>query len=152
MQTVSRPYEFLVRWGLDGKLSGAHIIHRYVIEDGGVLRDGGVTPARPVATAGEVGFPLADILQQLQIDALAKIDGVVLQAQALQRQLDEIAADKAALEDALAGRDGLLAKAAAERGALADRLQAALDQVALRDMQIAELNRSPKPSAAQPAA
>lgn len=80
MQTKKLPYEFLARWDQDGRLAGAHAQFRYVTLAG----DGSVVgeftgPAEPVAVAGNAGFPLADILDGLQIAALAERDRLAAQ-------------------------------------------------------------------------
>lgn len=75
MQTTKHPYEFLVRWDTSGQLSGAHAQFRYVTtDDGGTVVGEFVGAAEPVAVAGVQGFPLAEILSQVQIDALAARD------------------------------------------------------------------------------
>ena len=69
-ETVTRPYEFLVRWR-DGAISGAHVgFEHAIVEDGATV---GVIPlnVQPVAVGAESGFPLTDILQQVHIDALS---------------------------------------------------------------------------------
>ncbi|NYZ17828.1 hypothetical protein HL658_35245 [Azospirillum sp. RWY-5-1] len=75
MQTKKLPYEFLARWDQDGRLAGAHAQFRYVTlaDDGSVIGEF-TGPAEPVAAAGDAGFPLADILGELQIAALAERD------------------------------------------------------------------------------
>lgn len=66
IETVKRPYEFLVRWR-DGVISGAHVgFEVTTTENGQVLS----TTPLPVVAVGDGGFPLADILGQIQIDAL----------------------------------------------------------------------------------
>ena len=64
------PYEFLVRWDKDGKLSGAHVAFCDTVKkDGEVIQQ---TPCavQAVAVGTQAGFPLAEILDQLHIDAL----------------------------------------------------------------------------------
>lgn len=84
-----RPYEFLVRWQ-DGVVKGAHVgyVHR-ILRDGVVVSEtpGDVTP---VTVGIQVGFPLADILDQIQIGALLA--------------LEEARVEKVALETTLAAR------------------------------------------------
>src|SRR3990167_3682242 len=73
IETVKRPYEFLARWR-EGELTGAHICFELTAtEDGKVLS---TTPldAMPVDIGQGIGFPLADILGQLQIDAIEKMN------------------------------------------------------------------------------
>lgn len=73
IQNVQKPYEFLVRW-TDGVISGAHVgFVEQLIDDGKVLSQTPL-PVQPVSLAGETGFPLATVLGQLQIDALAAME------------------------------------------------------------------------------
>lgn len=73
---TQQPYEFLVRFDKDGKLAGAHIQFRtFVIdEDGTTVLSEKVGDAQPVEMAGQTGFPLADVLADVQAAALAKCD------------------------------------------------------------------------------
>lgn len=75
MQTTRHPYEFLARWGRDGRLAGAHAQFRYVTmaDDGTVLGEF-VGAAEPVAVMEAAGFPLSDILSPLQTAALVERD------------------------------------------------------------------------------
>lgn len=67
------PYEFLVRWDQSGNLTAAHVGFRRVARlDGAVVADVAL-PVQPVAVGLSEGFPLADILDQTLIDALARI-------------------------------------------------------------------------------
>jgi hypothetical protein len=69
METLKRPYEFLIRWK-DGAISGAHVGYEVTVtEDGNVLSTTPL-PVVPVDVGTGQGFPLADILCQVQIDAL----------------------------------------------------------------------------------
>jgi len=89
-----RPYEFLARWNPQtGAFSGAHIQWIDVIE-----RDGAQVSATPTKAFGVgegAAFPLADILTQVQSDALAALD-------AAQAQVATLTADKTAADQALA--------------------------------------------------
>ncbi|WP_448207509.1 hypothetical protein [Azospirillum sp. sgz302134] len=90
MQTTKHPYEFLVRWDRNGHLAGAHAQFRYVTRsDDGTIVGEFIGSAEPVSVAGADGFPLADLLSEVQASALA------------------------ALETARAERDAALAKLAA---------------------------------------
>ena len=69
---VLRPYEFLVRWDTKtGLLKASHVGYSTVLLRDGVFASEVVEPVRPVDTPG---FPLADILQQIQIDSLVLVD------------------------------------------------------------------------------
>ena len=72
------PYEFLVRWNKDGTIQGSHVGWLDTVKkDGEILTQ---TPSN-VEAVGADGFPLNDILSQLQIDSLKEID--VLKAEAV---------------------------------------------------------------------
>jgi hypothetical protein len=89
MQTTMRPYEFLVRWGADGTLSGAHCQYRYVTTDetGAVIGDF-IEPAKPVALAAQAGFPLSEVLNAVQVAALAARDAAIAERNALALELE----------------------------------------------------------------
>ncbi|KAA1057157.1 hypothetical protein [Azospirillum argentinense] len=70
MQTTKTPYELLVRWDQSGTLAGAHVQYRYVIRDGDAVIGETLGPAEPLTLEAAEGFPLDDILSQVQIDAL----------------------------------------------------------------------------------
>ncbi|CAO3451853.1 hypothetical protein [Azospirillum argentinense] len=70
MQTVKHPYELLVRWDQSGALQGAHVQYRYVIRDGDGVESETLGPAVPLTLEAADGFPLGDLLSQVQIDAL----------------------------------------------------------------------------------
>lgn len=89
MQTSKRPYELLVRWGSDGRLSGAHVQFRFVTttEDGKPVGEF-IGPPEPVGTAGQTGFPLSDILSDLTIAALAERDALAVRLATLQQEAE----------------------------------------------------------------
>ncbi|CAO3452227.1 hypothetical protein [Azospirillum argentinense] len=70
MQTTKHPYELLVRWDQSGALAGAHVQHRYVIRDGVAIIGESIGPAEPLTLDTAPGFPLGDLLSQVQADAL----------------------------------------------------------------------------------
>ncbi len=82
-ETNPIPYELMGRWNKDGSFSGAHIGFRTLVLRDGVEIADMIHPVQPVAIGARSGFPLADILSQLQIDALVRCD--VLQAQVAAR-------------------------------------------------------------------
>ena len=105
------PNEFLVRWSDAGQIQGAHIVFREtVIEDGTELTSR-LLPAQPVALAGASGFPLSDVLAEVQASALATIEA----------RDAEIAALKSSQQAIEAERDAALTRAA--------ELQAQLDAI-----------------------
>lgn len=67
------PYEFLARWR-DGKLTGAHVgFVTQIIKDGKVIHESNDDVMR-VDIGAKAGFPLADILAQLHVDAIGGMD------------------------------------------------------------------------------
>lgn len=57
------PYEFLVRWGFDGKIAGVHVQRRIVIEENGVIISEKLTNAVSVKDSGD--YPLSDIIGEI---------------------------------------------------------------------------------------
>lgn len=105
IEKITRPYEFLARWR-DGVLAGAHIgFIEEVVEDGQVLSQK-VLDVMPVAVAGATGFPLTDILTQLQADAIAERDAAVAANTTLQASLAEATAALEAAQAELAQLKG----------------------------------------------
>ena len=110
------PYEFLVRW-TNGTVAGAHIrFLERLVEDGTVLseKEGN---AHPVSMAGEVGFPIADILDAVQIAALTDLAAAqVAKTEAvtsLKTAQDALAASEAKVAQLQAKIDAMFAQAAA---------------------------------------
>jgi len=96
MQTEKRPYELLIRWDKDGTLAGAHVQWRYVIkEDDGTVIGESVTGSEAIEAAGRKGFPLHDILSQVQADALVECGKA-------QARVAELESQKSALESRMA--------------------------------------------------
>jgi hypothetical protein len=71
--TVKRPYELLVRWK-DGFIAGAHVGFELTTSEDGVALSTTALPVMPVDIGQGVGFPLADILEQVQVDAITSRD------------------------------------------------------------------------------
>lgn len=79
------PYELLVRYGLDGKPAGAHVVYRRrVVMDGEVLKDE-VGPAEPIDLDG---FPTSDVMKDALRDALAQIAVLTAQGDELAEQVN----------------------------------------------------------------
>jgi uncharacterized membrane protein len=79
-----QPYEFLVRWDANGKLAGAHVQW--------MLDSGALSEAEPVEiTKGKSpsAFPLADILSQIQTDALASCAELRAELDRVTKRIDE---------------------------------------------------------------
>ncbi len=111
------PNEFLVRWSDAGQIQGAHIVFREAVIEDGVELSSRLLPAQPVALAGEVGFPLGDVLAEVQSSALATIearDAALTQAQA------DLAAAQSALAASQAAQAELQAKLDALTGGVID--------------------------------
>src|SRR5574343_30442 len=105
------PNEFLVRWSDAGQIQGAHIVFREAVVEDGTELTSRLLPAQPVAMAGAAGFPLADVLADVQASALATIEA----------RDAEIAALKATQPTSEAERDASLVRA--------DALQAQFDAI-----------------------
>jgi hypothetical protein len=84
MHTTKRPYELLIRWDQQGQLAGAHVQYRYVIQDDGQVVGESVGKAEPLSL-GE--FPLADLLNEAQQAALAQVQALTAERDALAAQL-----------------------------------------------------------------
>ena len=68
------PYEFLIRWDNSGVIQGAHIAFlETVLKDEQVITQT-QSSVESVEIAGQLGFPLSDVLSQIQIDALKQVD------------------------------------------------------------------------------
>lgn len=91
MQTERFPYELLVRWDRSGRLAGAHAQFRYVTSgpDGAVIAEA-LGGAEPLGLAGNVGFPLADVLSQAQAAALSALETVTAERDALAARLSSM--------------------------------------------------------------
>ena len=100
---TKQPYELLVRWDHAGAIAGAHVGFRTITTKDGVVIADKPDDVMPVAVGGAAGYPLADILGQLQIDALARIDALtadVAAANALAARATELQAQIDALTPA----------------------------------------------------
>lgn len=104
METVKRPYEFLARWK-DGVLVGAHVGFEVTVTENGQVLSTTPLNVLPVDIGQGQGFPLADILGQLQIDAMKDRDSALAAKAAAEAERDAMKSER---DSALA------AKAAAE--------------------------------------
>lgn len=75
IEKVVQPYEFLARWR-EGVLTGGHVQFITRLIEDGVPMEGGerLSDAMPVDVGDGKGFPLAEILQQIHVDALIAVD------------------------------------------------------------------------------
>lgn len=107
MQTEKHPYELMVRWDQAGKLAGAHVQWRYVTrdDDGKVVAEG-ATDAEPIDIGGGRGFPLGDILSEVQTQALADLAAARAANQKLIQEKDAVEAERAALTEELESLKG----------------------------------------------
>jgi hypothetical protein len=110
MNAEKKPYELLVRWGRDGKLQGAHVQWAMLITDdtGAVV---GCYPghAEPVAVRpDESGFPLSDVLNQMQIDALTALTAEQERSATLAAQFSASQTELATQEQKTEERNSLL--------------------------------------------
>jgi hypothetical protein len=69
-----KPYEFLVRWNSEGVLQGAHVIFQEQLTDSLGNTTPVIHPAQPVAIGEAQGFPLEDVLGEVNAAALKTID------------------------------------------------------------------------------
>ena len=132
METTKHPYELLVRWDRTGDLAGAHVQHRYVTTDGGVVVGETLGPAEPVTPDTTAGTPFADFLDAALVAALGQVAALTTERDALAAERDTRTTER----DALAAQ---IAALTAERDALASE----------RDALAAQMEASPVP--AQPA-
>ncbi|PGH55899.1 hypothetical protein CRT60_21850 [Azospirillum palustre] len=143
MQVEKKPYELLFRWNQDGALQGAHIAYRYVIreDDGSVIGDREEAP-KEISSETAAGFPLADVLDQGQIDAL-----VAKAAADQEREVAATARDAAlqAQQVAEQGLVGMLSDLAASRERIA-ALQAERDAALARVAQLEAQVAAPRPA------
>jgi hypothetical protein len=118
METLKRPYEFLIRWK-DGAISGAHVGYEVTAtEDGNVLSTTPL-PVVPVDVGTGQGFPLAEILGQVQIDALKDRESALAAKAAAESEKSKSDKDK---DEAIAALDSATSRIA-EKDALIKSLQ-----------------------------
>lgn len=134
MALVKTPYEQLTRWSPDGKVSGMHIKFLETFKDdvtGEVIfqREG---QAEHVSMAGELGFPLADVLDEIHVSALTTIEAKNAE---IQKKDSDAAADKAEL----AVRDAVLADREATILSMQEATTALQAEMAKKDMLSVEL-------------
>lgn len=114
METTKRPYEFLVRWK-DGNISGAHVGYEVTVTDNGAVISTNPLPVVPVDVGTGQGFPLNEILGQLQIDALKERDAALSAKKiaetakaATEKEKDELSAALDAATSRIAEKDALI--------------------------------------------
>lgn len=91
-QTLITPHEFLARWDDSGNFQGAHVVFLgKVLDDNGSVIAAQTLPPQSIAIGEQQGFPLAAILEPLQIDALKQVDSLNRQIEILNQTLSQMA-------------------------------------------------------------
>jgi hypothetical protein len=84
------PNEFLVRWNREGLIQGAHVGWLDTVLKDGVVLSQTETNVESVATGLSDGFPLGDILTQLQVDCILERENLLLEIQTLKAEIAEL--------------------------------------------------------------
>jgi hypothetical protein len=84
------PNEFLVRWNKDGLIQGAHVGWLDTVLKDGVVLSQSETNVESVAIGLSDGFPLTDILTQLQVDFILERETLLLEIQTLKAEIAEL--------------------------------------------------------------
>ena len=123
------PYEFMARW-TDGKLAGAHVGFITQIVENGVVLSSTAGEVMPVDVGSGKGYPLADIMSQLHIDALVEVETAKAElASAVaekEKAVEAQASERAKVEEATAA----LVAAQAELAKAQEAAKAPVDVVA----------------------
>lgn len=89
-QTLILPQEFLARWDDQGNFQGAHVVFLgKVLDDDGNVLAAQAMPPQSISIGELQGFPLNEILTQMQIDALKQVEALQRQIVILQNVIDE---------------------------------------------------------------
>ena len=84
------PYEFLVRFDNDGKLKGAHIgFVEKVFKDKTEISTT-ITNVMPVSFSNEEGFPIKDILNDLQFNTIVENEFLQSQNKILLLEIEDL--------------------------------------------------------------
>jgi hypothetical protein len=84
------PNEFLVRWNKEGLIQGAHVGWLDTVLKDGVVLSQTETNVESVAMGLQEGFPLTDILTQLQVDCILERETLLLEIQTLKSEIAEL--------------------------------------------------------------
>jgi hypothetical protein len=84
------PNEFLVRWNKEGLIQGAHVGWLDTVLKDGVVLSQTETNVESVAMGLQEGFPLTDILTQLQLDCVLERETLLLEIQTLKAEITEL--------------------------------------------------------------
>ena len=87
IQTIQRPYELLVRWGDNGSIAGGQVSVIEELWDSNTLLNGKINPPMPISFGIEAGYPLSDILNQIQITAMSDLELQKLRVFELESQI-----------------------------------------------------------------
>jgi hypothetical protein len=88
------PYEFLVRFNENGDVQGAHVVYlERVYKDKEVINQKTSDPL-PISLGIEMGFPLSDILDELQTSYITTNEKLFSENFELKKQLEEMQSDK----------------------------------------------------------
>ena len=133
MSKTTNPYEFLVRWDATTKqIKGCHVkmITTHIDDETGEIIAVKESDAMPVAWAQDNGFPLAQVLQAIQVDALATAQKSQADKAAMEKDIaverDTLNTEKIAMDKAMetersalkADKDTLVEDMSNERKAL----------------------------------
>lgn len=81
------PYEFLIRFNNEGRVNGAHIAYtETIIKDGQVIHSKQTDP-QPVTLGVDEGFPLEDILGELNVLNVKEIELLQSEKSALEKKV-----------------------------------------------------------------
>jgi hypothetical protein len=108
ISTVKRPYELLVRWK-DGVIAGAHVGFELTTTEDDVILSTTPLPVMAVDLGQGAGFPLADILEQVQIDAIISMDAANASRAQAESQLSAAEAAIAELQAAATAAQNAIA-------------------------------------------
>jgi hypothetical protein len=94
MDVKRLPYEVLFRFDESGALIGSHVQWRYVVsDDSGAKVAETIEHAKPVAVGKVQGFPLADILNDVQTAAVLQAEAKTAELETVQASLDDAKAE-----------------------------------------------------------
>jgi hypothetical protein len=91
------PNEFLVRWNSEGVIQGAHVGWLDTVLKDGVVLSQSETNVESVAVGLSDGFPLVDILTQLQVDFILERETSMVEVTNLKLTLAESKAETESL-------------------------------------------------------
>jgi hypothetical protein len=84
------PNEFLVRWNNEGLIQGAHVGWLDTVLKDGLILSQSETNVESVAVGLSEGFPLTDILTQLQVDCVLERENLLLEIETLKAEITEL--------------------------------------------------------------